>query len=195
MKIRVCLTLLILAAAALASCGRSPQTTFYTLSPAASAVTAPPGKAPTIAIAAVTLPELVDRPQLVLPDSGARVLILESHRWAEPLKSAIPRILAENLSRLLGGDRVSFHPQYASVKADYRIFVDIKQLEAQNGKVVLDALFTVKPSGDGAAFTRRSSHSVQINGEGPEPLVAAYSRALAGLAADIAAALPVGAKP
>ncbi|MDD2501987.1 MAG: ABC-type transport auxiliary lipoprotein family protein, partial [Geobacter sp.] len=63
---------------ALAGCGRSPQTSFYTLTPLVVDAAIPRSTGPSIAIASVTLPELIDRPQLVVPDGGTRIAILES---------------------------------------------------------------------------------------------------------------------
>ena len=176
------------AIALLAGCGRSPQTTFYTLTPLsvpAETLQAVP-HAPTVSIAAVSLPELVDRPQLVVPDQGSQVLVLEGQRWAEPLKSAIPRVLAEDLARLIGAERVSAYPQYAAGRADYRIFIDLQRFETTGQAVLVDALWTLKPSTDGRVTVRRSQFKEPLQGGGYEALVQAYSRALAGLATAIA---------
>ncbi len=178
--------------AAVAGCSRSPRTSYYLLTPAASVqpATVTPASAPTVAIAAVSLPELADRPQLVVPADRGQVLILESHRWAESLKAAIPRVLAENLSRQLGPERVSFHPQHAAVRAEYRIFIDLQRFEADHTAVLVDALWTIKPSStDGKLVTRRSTISEPINGSGYEALAASYSRALGRLSADLSRAI------
>ena len=44
--------------------------------------------APSVWVAPVTLPEAVDRPQLVVRVTPNRVAILDGHRWAEPLAGA-----------------------------------------------------------------------------------------------------------
>lgn len=172
----------------LAGCGRSPQTTFYTLSPLTlpdETLQAVP-RAPTIGIAAVSLPDLVDRPQLVVPDQGSQVLMLESQRWAEPLKSAILRVLAEDLARLVGTERVSAYPQYAASRADYLAFIDLQRFETTGQAVLLDALWTLKPRGEGHVVVRRVQLKEPVQGSGYDALVQAYSRALAGLASAIA---------
>jgi uncharacterized lipoprotein YmbA len=177
-----------LLAAIISGCGRTPQTNFYTLTPTVTKITAPiAAKAPTFTIAAVTLPEIIDRPQLIMPDNGSKVHMLETHRWAEPLKSAIPRILSDNLARLIGPDRISFYPQYASGRADYRIFLDIQQFEALKGEVVVDAIWTIKPAEKSTSVTGRSRQVVPLKGEAYETIVAAYSEALGSIAREIAA--------
>ncbi len=93
----------------LAGCGSSPTANFYTLS--AGAAPAPPTATTyRIAVGPVTVPEVVDRPQIVVRVGANRVTIAELHRWAEPLKSEIPRVIAENLAQLLGTKQVSAYP-------------------------------------------------------------------------------------
>ncbi|MGH8734575.1 MAG: PqiC family protein, partial [Burkholderiales bacterium] len=103
------------AVAVLASCGSPPKDRFYTLSAAgvAANVTAAEARDP-IVVGPVTLPEVVDRPQLVVRIGANEVAILEQHRWAEPLKSEIPRLIARTLSQLLGTSRVSAYPESTS---------------------------------------------------------------------------------
>src|SRR5512136_3133438 len=104
------MTTLCLTVALLAGCSSSPRVTFYTLNVAATNETsAPPINS--VAIGPITLPDLLDRPQLVVRTSANRVDILETHRWAESLKSEIPRIIAQDLALLLKPARVSAYPQ------------------------------------------------------------------------------------
>lgn len=168
-----------------AGCSRSPRINFYTLTTTtASEVSAPAQVVPSISVGAVTLPEFVDRPQLVIVDGDNRVEILEEHQWAESLKSAIPRILADNLSRLLGADRVSAYPQYAGNEADYRLAVDFQRFEATAATVSIDALWTVHSSGNKSCSGR--SRVREARKDGYDTVAAAYSRALAAVSADIA---------
>ncbi len=176
--------------AALAGCSRSPRANFYILEPTAKAETAVPAtNAPTVAIAAITLPEIVDRPQLVVRVDGSRVDILEMHRWAEPLKSGITRLLAENLSRLLGLDHVSLYPQNNAGETDYRIFVDIRRFESTADSVTVDSFWTIRRSTQESQKTGRSQIHEPRGGEGFETLVSAYNRALAAVSNDIARAI------
>ena len=70
-----------------------------------------------IAVTSVAVPDLVDRPQIVVRMGPNQVGIGEQARWAEPLKSAIARVVAANLATALNG-RVA--PQRAG-DADYRV--------------------------------------------------------------------------
>jgi len=178
-------------AIALAGCSRSPRVTFYTLEPAAqvesvAAVT----PVPTVAVGPVTLPEVVDRPQLVLRVAAHRVEILETHRWAEPLKSEIPRLIAENLGRLLGTSRVSSYLQHAGIEADYRVLVDIQRFESSPGEAVtVEAVWSLRRVAGGAPKTGRTLVREPVDAAGYDPLVAAYGRALLAVSRDLASAI------
>ena len=179
-------------AAGLAGCGGSPRESFYTLSagaaPDSSAASA--GSTASVAVGPVSLPDVADRPQLVVRSSANRVSILEQHRWAEPLKSAIPRVIAENLSQLLGTRNVSAYPQAAMGDATYRVSIDIQRFESAPGQAVtVDALWTVRRTPGGEPRTGQSSARESAGGADYEGLAAGYSRALATVSRDIAEAI------
>ena len=178
-------------AVALAGCSRSPRVTFYTLEPGAQVEAAAVATAvPTVAVGPVTLPELVDRPQLVLRVAPNRVEILETHRWAEPLKSEIPRLIAENLGRLLGSSRVSSYLQHAGADADYRVLVDIQRFESSPGEAVtVEAVWSLRRAAGGAPKSGHSLVREPVGAEGYDPLVAAYGRALLAVSRDLARAI------
>lgn len=175
---------------AVTGCASSPQSRFYTLTamaPQASGTV--DNSAPSIAIASVTIPELVDRPQMVIRDEGARVDLLETHRWAEPLKSSIPRTIAENISRILGINMVSSYPQNASLAADIKIYLDLQRFESAGKQVTVDALWTIRRSDGRQTISGRSQRSETAGNNGYDDIVSAYSRGLESISRDIALAL------
>lgn len=144
----------------------------------------------TVAIGPVTLPDILSRPQLVVQTGANRVEILETHRWAESLKSEIPRIIAQDLAILLNPARVTAYPQNAGLDAEYRVMVDIQRLTMTAGEgVLLDALWSVRRNGGGAPKTGRSVISEPVVVAGYDVLVAAQSRSLAALSRDLDQAL------
>ena len=180
----------LLLALAVTGCSRSPRVTFYTLAPGAQVqVAAPERELPVVAVGPVTLPEVVDRPQLVVRVAENRVEILESHRWAEPLKSEIPRLIAENLGRTLGSTRVSSYRQHAGRNADYRVLIDILRFESADGAVTVESSWSIRRAVGGAARAGHSLSREKVSGAGYDALVAAYGRALAGVSADLAEAI------
>lgn len=171
-------------------CSRSPRVTFYTLGPG-PAVETPAGAlpAPAVSVGPVTLPESVDRPQLVVRVAANRVEILESHRWAEPLKSEIPRLIAQSLGRELNSSRVVSHQQHGGTAVDYRVLLDIIRLEAEPGDAVtVESNWTVRRGGS-LPRTGRSLVREKVSGGGYEALVASLSRALLGISADLVEAI------
>lgn len=175
----------------LAGCSRSPRITFYTLQPGVQAGIATANiTPPSVAVGPVTLPELVDRPQLVVRVAANRVDILETQRWAEPLKSEIPRLISENLGRLLRSDRVYSYLQNAGFEADYRLLVDIQRFESSpEGTVSVEAVWSLRRATGAAPKTGRSLVHEPVGGEGVDALVAAYGRALFALSRDLAKAI------
>ncbi len=185
-------------------CGTPPQERFYTLGEytlgeytrgehtrgAAAPLEAIPGGAGySVAIGPVTVPEGVDRPQMVVRASGHRVEVSELHRWAEPLKSEIPRVLAAHLRRELRTEQIATTDQGAGRAADYRIRVDVQRFESYLGKgVVVETLWSVHAAEAGSRTGRSAVHE-PAEGADHEALARAYGRALAKIAHDLAAAL------
>jgi uncharacterized lipoprotein YmbA len=176
-----------------AACGTTPNPTFYTLYSSvagAPATISAPGSSYRVVIGPVTLPETVDRPQLVVRVAPNRVAILEQHRWAEPLKSELPRVMAEQLSILLGTPWVSAYPQRVGEGAEHRVLVDVQRFDSAPGEgVTIELLWTIRRASGGEPKTGRSLVSEQVTELGYDALVAAHGRALAGVCRDIARTL------
>lgn len=177
-------------------CGTPPKEYFYTLSDytrgdlATGDAAASGSNYYTVAIAPVSVPEGVDRPQMVVRAGINRVELSELHRWAEPLKSEIPRVLAVHLRRALGTPRIATSDQSASLGADYRIAVDVQRFESILGeRVTIEALWSVRAAQGGRARTGRSFVSEPARGADHEALAAAHRRALARVAGELAGAI------
>jgi uncharacterized protein len=189
----------VLTISSLTGCASSPNESFYTLSAGVPVNVATPANgesAYSVAVGPITLPEVVDRPQIVLRASPNEVIIVELHRWAEPLRSEIPRIIADNLTADLNVKRVAAYPQSAGDNADYRVLVDIQRFDSTMGEsVTIDALWTVKRVSDGALRTGRSMARESTGGGTYEAVVAAHSRALTTISHEIAEAIRSSASP
>lgn len=181
----------ILCAALAVSCGSPPKERFYVL----GAADTPPATAAeatySIVVGPITLPEIADRPQFVLRTGPNRVEVSELNRWAEPLKKAIPRVIAAHLAQQLGTRRVYAYPQTASPEADFHVLVDVQRFESapEQQQVTLEALWSVR---HGAKGDPNPGHSLirETAGAGDyDALVAAHERALARLSQDIAGAV------
>ena len=112
--------------ALIAGCGTSPKESDYTLSAAEAPAAAGQARATyTVAVGPATVPAVVDRFQIVLQLDANRVEVNDLQRWAEPLRRAIPRVVALNLARELPAARVFVYPPSGSEVSDYRVFLDV----------------------------------------------------------------------
>ena len=176
--------------AMLAACGSTPKESFYTL--AGPQTPMPPAAAAPLAVfvGPVTVPEAVDRTPLVVRTGPNSVDIDDFHRWAEPLKSAIPRVIAESLMRELATPRVMASRAGASMPVDYRVAVEIQRFESSfTDGATLDALWTVTATRGGPPRTGRTTVQERATSPDREGVAAAHSRALVQLGRDIAAAI------
>jgi len=180
--------------AALAGCGSSPVTHFYTLSPATAP--APEGRvAYTVAIGAVALPDGIDRPQIVLRGAGNQVTFSEFERWLGALKDEIALAVAANLKQALGGANVYAYPVSAGMNADVSVLLYVQRFDAVLGDAAaVEVLWQVSPA-KGAVKNGRTSVREPAGGAGYDAVVAAQGRALAAVSSDIAAAIRASRAP
>jgi hypothetical protein len=147
-----------------AACHASPNSEYYALS-------AEDGSEPVnMVLSNVTLPGLLDRPQIILKSGPNDITILEYKRWAEPLDTMIKRVLAEDLNA-----SISHPPANAQ-----QLSVSIDEFDADtSGSVVLRAHWTVRSTRH--AFAKSES----VDSGDTDAIVAAMSRLLNDLAGAI----------
>ncbi|MDN0077172.1 PqiC family protein [Crenobacter sp. SG2303] len=182
--------ILALFAALLEGCSSSPKASFYTLSPAATL--APSGAAMPlhVVVSPVTVPDLVDRPQIVTRLAGDEVALNEFARWAAPLKSDIARVIAADLAQQLGSDHVSMFDSGSDTASTWRVRVDIVRFDSVPGTAVtVEALWTVRPPGRATPVLGRTVAQEPVKEQGYGALVAGHDRALATVSRDIASAI------
>jgi hypothetical protein len=177
--------LLLLAAT---GCLGSKPSRFYTLDSTASSDGAAPARV-AVLVSPVTIPASVDRPQLVLHVAANQVEIDEFERWAAPLADSIARVVAADLSALLGTPDVASAP-LANFAPGYRVSIAVQRFESSPGRhALVDALWTVRRVDGGTARSGRSIAQEPAADASVGALAAAHSRALAKLSADVAAAI------
>lgn len=177
----------------LGGCATSAPSRFYVLSAIPSS-TVPERKDRrdlSILLASVTLPSHLDRRQMVSRTSPNELEIAEFDRWAEPLEANVLRVLAENLSLLLGTNRIATFPRTQLDDVDYRVAVDVIRLDGRpGGKAALTARWTVLGNRKASALrTIKSSFVEQVAASNYGTVAAAQSKMLADLSREIAAAI------
>ncbi|HUQ28856.1 MAG TPA: PqiC family protein [Usitatibacter sp.] len=185
--------LVILVGFALAACsltGGGMKESFYVLSGPEGAAPAATPNALSIYVGPVAVPESVDRAQMVIHNSANQVDLTEEHRWAEPLKTAIPRVVAEHLMRLLGTSRVMSSRVGTSLDLDYRVALEVQRFDSSLTRgATVEVLWTLTGKRATPSRSGRSSVTEAATAATPEGVAAAHSRALARVAADIAGAI------
>jgi uncharacterized lipoprotein YmbA len=182
---------LVIAAAGCSLGGGGLKETFYVLSGPEAPMPLEAAGAWVIYVGPVAVPDAVDRAPMVLMDSANHVDLSEEHRWAEPLKAAIPRIVAEHLMRLLSTPRVMSSRVGTSINVDFSIALEVQRFDSSlKDGATIDVLWTItgKLAPPGGRSGRSSIHE-PTQTPTPEGVAAAHSRALGRVAADIAAAI------
>ncbi len=140
----------------------------------------------------VTLPEVLDRDAIIVPRGQAGVQALSGHRWAEPLRDAVPRLLQQDLSTLLGVGQVWSAPLPAglAVRQTLRVQVLALQSNATRSAVELQAQWSIQdPAGRAAPLVRMASLQASVLGADVDGLVAAHRAVLWQLAQTLAQAV------
>ena len=183
----------LLMAVLLVGCRSSaPPIQFYSLN-SLSARTQKPDTtdaAPNIAIGVgpVQIPKVLDRPQIVTRTGPNKLMLDEFHRWAAPLDGDFARVLAEDISILLGINRVAIYPWEVGFTPDYQIALDIRYFEGQLDKnVLLDVVWTVTDrSGQKTLAVKKSIITEPLTASNYDALVAGQSQAIERLSREIA---------
>lgn len=131
---------------ALAGCGTTPVSRYYMLTPQDTpTATRTLADDPHIGVGPVSFPKYLDRPQIITRTKSAEIYMAETERWAEPLQENFTRVLAENLSRLLGTAHISIEPSRSRGEINFRVTADVLQFDADDsGYVILIAYWNVQ---------------------------------------------------
>jgi hypothetical protein len=180
-------------------CGSTRPASFYVLSAVERDTAAPAGgEGPALGIGPVTLPGYLDRPQIVSRSGRNELRIDEYRRWGEPLAESITRALGENLSRLLGSEKIASFPWKGTVSPDYRVLVEVIRMDRDaGGDFVFVARWTIlEGESNRVAEMRRFEWNRPIaDSDDAESIVAGASDALAEMSREIAEAIPSTGSP
>ena len=180
------------AAAILVAGCATPASHFYTLSRAEPTTASPAAMSSNISVVVgpISIPAIVDLPQIVVSTGPNTVSLNEFNRWASPLQSNISRVVAENLVTMLGTPRVAQFQQSLNLDADYRVAIEVQSFDSVLGEAaILNAVWTVRRTKDGKAQTGRTNVREPTGAPGYDALAAAHSRALAKMSQEIADAV------
>ena len=141
-------------------------------------------------VAPVPIPGHLDRDALLLPRGQAGLTPMAGVRWAEPLRDAVPRLLRDDLSGLLGAP-VWQAPLPPGVRPTRQLRIELMALELrpEGDAVVARARWSIATPRDASAPPRvgEAATEVRVADAGPESVVRAHREALWRLAQAVAA--------
>lgn len=137
------------------------------------------------------LAEYIDRENLVIQTGPNKLEVAENHIWAGDLDNSIARVLSINIGRRVGTGNVRTYPWASDSEIDYQVAMDIREFIAgDDGYAHIEAswrLYSLPSRQLTASRTFRAKESIST--EDFESVVAAQSRLLGQLAADIASSI------
>jgi len=140
-----------------------------------------------VTVAPVEIPDYLDRPQIVTRDGRNELQLAEFDRWAGSLRENITTVLAENLSLLLGSDRIFVYPRVRAEKTDYLLALRVLRLDCVPGdKALLKVQWTIFAGQDKTGVTHMTTFTEPFADSRYETLAAAVSHTLAQTSLEIA---------
>jgi uncharacterized lipoprotein YmbA len=178
----------------ISGCASSASTRFFLLAPLESAATQSEirvlGQRPSLGVGPVSVPQYLDRPQIVTRSDRNNVALGEFEQWSEPLANNIARVLMVNLSLLTGSDEVVLFP-WRLKTVPYQIPVRVLRFDGKlGGECTLVAAWRIiETKNDQTLLSRTSRLQSQAAGGGYDAMVVAMNEALAVLSREIAAGI------
>jgi len=169
----------------------SKPTKFYVLTPLAEVQTIPDRlneDTLSIGVGPISLPDYVNRPQIVTKNGANELVIDEFYRWAEPLRTNVSRVLRDNLATLLGTENINKYPWNRFVHIDYQVSIDFTRFDSVIGKeAIIEARWIVLTDrGRNEILRKKSKITKKAETEHYDAIVIAESQALAELSQQIA---------
>jgi uncharacterized lipoprotein YmbA len=145
-----------------------------------------------IAVGLPVIPDEVDRAQLVIRGPEGGITMLDNERWAEPLKSGLPRALALALSQRLPEAIVASYPGTGLTTPTWRLTLEVQRFELRRSPspaATLRAVWSLRQS-SGAEPARGRLFDITLpapaDQRGLEGAVAAMTVAVGRLADEVA---------
>ena len=141
-----------------------------------------------LGVGPVRLPAYLDRREIVIRVAPSRFDLSENDRWAEPLDENLTHVLTQNLSALLGSDRIISYPWPLDLKPQYRVEIQVLRFESDSaGDAQLSARWAViDDTGKETPNLKASRLTRQAKEKSTDGSVAALSETVADLSREIA---------
>jgi hypothetical protein len=173
-----------------ACAGKSASSKFYVLSPLPqSKLSGADGT--TIGVFPVSMPDYLDRPQIVTRVSDNEIMLDEFSRWAEPLKESFYTVLVDNLTTVLNHEKIIKTSHNLGTPTTLQVGVEVLQFDGALGSdVVLSVKWGLFAEGGKKLILAKRSYFREPTGAATyEAFVAAQSKAVAALSREITEAI------
>ena len=177
----------------LAGCAHTPKPNYYVLSGPREVTNSAVRNGPPIGLGPITLPDYLDRPQIVTRATDSRLALSNEHRWAEPLTASFSRALLADLEQALPTQHIVLHPWRSALDIARQVQIEVTRFErGADGTFRLGARWSVSTAGsDTGTGTRQSDIEIPLEAKSDDydALLAAANSAVAALATTIATQL------
>jgi len=167
---------------------RPDPSRFFVLSAISTASNSPRDATLSVGVGPILVPDYLSRSALVIRTSPTEIRPLQIDLWAEPISLGVTRVVAQNLSVLLGTERIICFPAYAVTRADWQVQMELVrfELDTQNS-ATLTARWGIRDRRSGKIVVARETN-ITRPADGPQipDGVAALSATLADLSGAIA---------
>jgi uncharacterized lipoprotein YmbA len=164
----------------LAACASGPPPEYYRLDDEAAATPERSAATPeVIAVAGVSVPDRVDRAQIVVEDGGRRDIVASGHRWSAPLGVLVERMLVRRLQAARPAAWIETERSGPAPPAAMRAILVIDEFAGRlGGEVVVSARWEVRDLRHD--HLRLGDITVRANAAGPgyDALAAAFAGAV-----------------
>ena len=183
--------LILVAALFLAACGSSPPVNYYALTPSVVQSGGDPDGSAVLGLGPLSMPDYLNRSQIVTRGPGAAISVDEFNRWAEPLGPAMHRALAAEVDEMLDGVVVVSFPYDSAIReqVDYRVLGVVSRFDADTGgTVVLEVQWSISEvDADQPSQPQRSRYETRAASTGsPAAVAEAMNAVLRKFSRDIA---------
>lgn len=178
----------------LSACVSSPPVRYYSLNPIDTDYQQDPDDAVMLGIGPLSIPDYLNRSQIVTRDVDAQMRVDDFSRWTEPLADSMHRIISTDVDNLLHGVVVVMYPYDAVVRShlDYRLVGDVNRFDADSsGLVVLEIQWAIVDTEANLLVpARRNRYQAQMVTSGDfGAMVAAMNDVLSQFSRDVAGRL------
>ena len=143
-----------------------------------------------IGLGPVKLPAYLEHAEVITRVAPNRLDLSSTDRWAEPLDDNFRRVLAADLTTLIGTDQVLPFPWDLSTKVDYKIEVNVERFERDSsGGAQLIANWIIRDGHSDRVLLTRPADFTESAGSGMESSAASLSADLNDLSKQLATAI------